>query len=243
MDCLNTNQLALYLTTYGLRAAERRAFDRHLGNCPACRERLQRLQQQVHRLNLENHQACAATHAALEAYALGVFSAEQQQSLRQHSSECHACRTLLARLSDFPDLLQVETWEIPVPPRLAEKIAAAFDEQAAATPLRESALPAAVKQVKKVLREIRLTLAPLEPALGFRDSAAGEKSDFVAVEHAGGDLVVNVGAAGVIVELYSNREKYLDDGESDAAGRVVFEGMKPGIYKFKVHGHRIASAT
>jgi protocatechuate 3,4-dioxygenase beta subunit len=34
----------------------------------------------------------------------------------------------------------------------------------------------------------------------------------------------------------------LDDGESDEQGKVTFRDMKPGLYKIKVHGHRIEKA-
>ncbi|NUM79137.1 zf-HC2 domain-containing protein [candidate division KSB1 bacterium] len=232
------------MTTYGLGEKERRAYDQHLAECPACREKINHMQRRLRELNVDNKTACAEKREVLEAYALGQLDDEKREEVLQHISECHACNAFLAQLSSFPDLLKVAAWDIPIPPHFAGNIAAALEKKWGASPHQvEDSFREMAEEVKAFLNEIRLTLLPLEPAWGFRGEQEFPRGDFVDIEHPGGDLSVNVGAAGVIVELYSNREKYLDDGESDAAGRVVFEGMKPGIYKFKVHGHRIASAT
>ena len=95
------------------------------------------------------------------------------------------------------------------------------------------------EDVKDFIDEIRLSLTPFEPVLGFRGDEKIPKSEFVEVAHTGGDLVINVGFPSVIVELYSSRDKYLDDGESNSEGKVVFTDIDFGSYKIKILGHRI----
>jgi hypothetical protein len=240
MDCFDTNQLALYLTTYGLGAKERRAYEQHLAKCQRCRDQVNRLQRRLRDLDVENQKACEGIRDSLEAYALGQLPDEARAKVLQHTGECHVCHAFLTRLSTFPDLQKVEAWEIPIPSHLSGNIEKALEKQFGRPPRKaEEKLREIAEGVKDFLKEIRLSLSPLGPAWGFRGEEEAPKSDFVEVEHAGGDLIVNVGVAGVIVELYSDREKYLDDGESDADGRVVFPEMKPGLYKIKVLGHKI----
>ncbi len=50
---------------------------------------------------------------------------------------------------------------------------------------------------------------------------------------------LDFGFPSVIVELYSSRDKYLDDGESNSEGKIVFADIDFGSYKIKVLGHRI----
>ncbi|MFQ5631765.1 MAG: hypothetical protein ACE5I1_23580, partial [bacterium] len=94
-----------------------------------------------------------------------------------------------------------------------------------------------VEGAREFVTNIRFFLTPFEPAPGFRGVKEAPKSDFKKIEHKGGDIVIEVGKAGIIVELYSKREKYLDDNESDETKKVVFPGMKPGIYKIRVVRH------
>lgn len=234
------NQMALYLTTYGLGEKERRAYDQHLAECPACREKINRLHRHLRELDVDNKQACAEKREAVEAYALGQLGDDEREKVLQHTGECQACNAFLSRLTIFPDLPEVAAWEVPIPPHLAGNIEAAIKKQLPVSHRKvEDKLRATVEGVKELFNEIRLSLSPLQPAWGFRGKEEAPKSDFAEVEHAGGDLAVNVGIAGVIVELYSSREKYLDDGESDAQGRVTFADMKPGVYKIRVQGHKI----
>jgi hypothetical protein len=239
MECFEINQMALYLTTYGLGEKERRAYDRHLAECPACREKINHMQRRLRELDFDNKQACEEKRDLVEAYALGQLPDDQREKVLQHISECHACNAFLTQLSRFPDLLETADWEIPIPPHLAGNVEKAVEIQFGLSPRKaEEKLREIAAGVKDFLQEIRLSLSPLAPAWGFRGEEEAPQSDFVEVEHAGGDLVVNAGVAGVIVELYSSREKYLDDGESDAQGRVAFADMKPGVYKIKVQGYK-----
>lgn len=240
MDCLNTNQLALYLTTYGLSAKERRVYEQHLTVCAACRERMNRLQRRLREMDGENAEACANMREGLEAYALGELPEAKREQVLQHTTECHACNALLGRLGNFPALQETTAWEIPVPAQLDKNIATALQKHFGPSPPEvEDKWREIAAGVKDLIHEIQLVLAPLEPAWGFRGEGEVAKSEFVDVQHAGGDLVVNVNIPGVIVELYSSREKYLDDAESDAQGRVTFADMKPDLYKLKVQGHKI----
>ena len=243
MNCLEKTQLILYLTTFGLDADERRAYEHHLAECPKCRDKINRMQQRLRELDFENEQECGARRDSLEAYALGQLPDAEQEKVLHHAGECQACNTLLRRLSKFFAPEEVAAWKIPIPPRLAKNIERALEQKFghSAAGLGDKFRELAQK-VKDSLKEIRLSLSPLEPALGFRGEAEIRKSDFVEVEHPGGDLVVNAGISGVIVELYSDRGKYLDDDESDEQGTVTFRDMKPGLYKIKVHGHRIEKA-
>lgn len=243
MDCFNTNQLALYLTTYGLSAKERRAYEQHLAVCAACRERINHLQRRLREMDGANAEACANMREGVEAYALGQLPEATREQVLQHTSACHACNALLNRLANFPGLQEVAAWEIPVPGRLEKNIATALQKHFGPSSHKvEEKWREIAAGVKKFIHEIQLSLAPLEPAWDFRGEDEVVKSEFIEVQHAGGDLVVNVRIAGVIVELYSSREKYLDDAESDAEGRATFADMKPGAYKLKVQGYKIEQA-
>jgi hypothetical protein len=241
MRCFDINQMALYLTTYGLGEKERRAYEQHLAECPACRDKINRLQRRLRELDVDNKAACEEKREALEAYAVSQLPDDQRENVLQHTGECHACNAYLSRLASFPDLPEAAAWDIPIPPRFAENIEAALERKLKVSHRKaEDQLRKTAEGVKEFLSEIRLSLLPLAPAWGFRGQEETPPSDFVEVEHAGGDLVLNVGITGVIVTLYSNREKYLDDGEADGQGRVSFADMKPGVYKIRVQGHKIA---
>jgi hypothetical protein len=243
MDCLEKTQLILYLTTFGLDAGERRAYEQHLAECPKCRDKINRMQQRLRDLDFENQQECQTMRDSLEAHALGQLADAEQEKVLHHAGECQACKMFLDRLSKFFSSEEVAAWKIRIPPRLAKNIERALEQKFrnSAAGLRDK-IPELVQEVKDFVKKIRLSLSPFEPALGFRGEEESRKSDFVEVEHSGGDLVVNAGISGVIVELYSDRGKYLDDGESDEQGKVTFRDMKPGLYKIKVHGHRIEKA-
>jgi len=242
MNCLNINQLALYLTTFGLGGNERSAYDQHLAECKKCREKLNQIKKLVHEQQFENQEACAEIHEEISAYVMGESSNQQTKKLLNHSSECQACDALLSRITTILSVEDVNAQAIPIPEHLAEKIENALEKKldfthdirSAKDKIREIA-----RRSKAVIDEIRLSLTPFEPALGFRGDKEIPKSDFVEVVHNGGDLVMNVGLPSVIVELYSKREKYLDDGESDNEGRVVFADLDSGSYKIKILGHRI----
>ena len=242
MNCLNINQLALYLTTFGLGGHERNSYEQHLAECKKCREKLNQIKKLVHQQQFKNLEACAEIHEEISAYVMEEASDQQTKKVLNHSSECQACDALLSRISTVLSVEDVNAQAIPIPEHLAERIENALEQkldfthdiQSAKDKIREMA-----RRSKAFIDEFRLSLTPFEPALGFRGDKEIPKSDFVEVAHNGGDLVMNVGFPGVIVELYSKREKYLDDGESDNEGRVVFVDIDSGSYKIKVLGHRI----
>ena len=240
MDCFDLNQLVLYSTTYGLTAKERRAYEQHLAECPPCRERINGMQRRLRDLDWENEKVCEEMRNSLEAYALGDLPAERREQVLQHVGECHACNAFQARVASLPDLQESLAGGVSVPPHLAKSIESALHEElgmrqrSAANGLQEIA-----ERAKEFVNEICLSLSPLEPAAAFRGEEQPSKSEFIEIKHNGGDLVINVGLPSVIVELYSDREKYLDDGETDATGRFVFHEIKPGSYKIRVHGHRV----
>ncbi len=245
MDCLEKTQLVLYLTTFGLDADERRAYEQHLAACPKCRDKIKRMQQRWRDLDFENEQECGAMRGSLEAHALGQLPEAESKKVLQHIGKCQACHAMLSQFSTFPTSEEMAAWDIPITSRLAESIEAALEQKLGISRQRpafervEDSIREIVEGAKDVLKEIRLSLSPYEPALGFRGEEEIRKSDFVEVEHPGGDLVVNAGIPGVIVELYSDRGKYLDDGESDEQGKATFLDMKPARYKIRIHGHKV----
>ena len=245
MNCLNINQLALYLTTFGLGGNERSAYDQHLAECKKCREKLNKIKKLVHEQQFENLEACAEIHEEISAYVMGEASNRQTKKVLNHSSECQTCDALLSRITTILSVEDVNAQAIPIPEHLAEKIENALerkfdiasqrrDFKSAKDKIREMA-----KDAKDFIEEIKISLTPFESALGFRGDKQSRKSEFIEVEHTGGDLVINVGLPGVIVELYSNREKYLDDDESDKEGKIAFRNIDSGLYKIKVLDYRI----
>ena len=243
MDCLNSNQLALYLTTFGLGKNERGVYDRHLAKCQKCREKLNRMKKFVHDQQFENLEACEKIQEELVAYFMGEASNEQTKKVLNHSSECQTCDALLNRITAVLSIEDVNAQAISIPEHLAEKIADALDKKLGVSgsdfKKAEDKIKEIAEGIKDFVTEIKILLTPYESALGFRGDEVIKKSEFVEVQHAGGDLVVNVGLTGVIVELYSKREKYLDDGESDKEGKISFRNIDSGLYKIKVVGHRI----
>jgi len=243
MNCLDTKELALYLSTFGLGETERSAFDRHLAQCKKCREKLTRMKRLLHEQKFENKKACANIREDLEAQAMSQGSDSQREKVIAHVSECHNCNALLSLLTAAFTYEDIGAKDIPISENLAERIERALEQKLGSSQtvpdLRKNKIKEIAQGAKDFVDEIRLSLTPFEPALGFRGTEEIRKSEFVGIEHAGGDLVVNVGLPGVIVELYSNREKYLDDDESDKEGKISFRNIDSGLYKIKVFDHQI----
>jgi len=243
MDCLNSNQLALYLATLGLGEKERNAYEKHLAECKKCRDKLNRMKKLVHEQQFENQEACAEIRGELEAYALGEASKVQTEAVLNHSGECHNCNALLSFLAKAFTFEDVGLSDIPVSENLVARIGRALDQKLDGSlthpDVKKNKMKEIAEDIKDFIDQIRLSITPFEPVLGFRGDEESQKSEFVEVAHTGGDLVINVGFSSVIVELYSSRDKYLDDDESNSDGRVIFNDIDSGSYKIKVLGHRI----
>lgn len=233
MTCLDPHQLALYVSSWGLSIEERRRCEEHVSECGRCRREVDRVRRDI------GGEACARMRERLVSHALGKASNEESAAVRAHEKDCPSCAELLTRLAVSYDADEVSRWAIPVPPGLRSRIEARLDRVWGAVTARERG-GALLDGLEGLVTEVRLLLAPLTPAPAFRGEEDLPKSEYVAVQHGGGDFVVSVGAAGVTVELYSSREKYLDDGESDASGTVRFPAMEAGLYKVRVQGHQAA---
>lgn len=247
MACPEPIQLVLYLTTYGLDERERQRLDKHLAECQACRNRMNRFKEDLNRADLENQKECHSLRTSLVAYVSGELPEKDAAKFLSHASECPTCTLALRNLATFLSLEDVASVPIQIPSHLRGTLQSALNDRLKQAPPPEKRrkvkerIAEKAEDAKGRLREIRLRLTPLEALPSFRGQGPIRKSNLVDVDHPGGDLIIDVGSADVVVELYSGRGKYLDDQESDETGKVTFSEMKPGKYKIRVHGHHIGS--
>ncbi len=127
--------------------------------------------------------------------------------------------------------------EIPIPAHLEQSILKAVNRKLK-TRNRISAIEKVEGLIEVWIARTRFRLFPPEASYILRgEPASGE---LIRIDHPGGDLLVETSMPGLLVELYSERRKYLDNAESGPDGRAVFADIGAGVYYVRIKGYQLA---
>jgi hypothetical protein len=228
MPCPREDEIVLSLTEYGLTEPERKKFEAHLAECEICRSHLNENRQTLARFFQENDKVCRQVQDHLFAFLLGETKQAAEIKIEPHVRDCPRCLVLY---QDLQRSLSKEEWaEIRQP--LPRGLRARFFF---------GRVPDQIAEVKKKLRQEGVALVnlfiqnlALEPAFMGEPVWGARK-----IRHAGGDLVIYLGAPDKTVRLLTAGKRELETLQSDAGGFVRFHDYTAGDYHIQVEGAEI----
>lgn len=107
----------------------------------------------------------------------------QTEAVLNHTGECHNCNALLSLLPKAFTFDDVELSDIPVSENLVVRIGRALDQKldgsSAHPDVKKNKMKEIAEDVKDFIDEIRLSLTPFEPVLGFRGDEKSKKANLL----------------------------------------------------------------
>jgi len=241
MNCLDDNQIILYLTRFGLNKDEKSAVVKHLYGCKQCRDRKEKIERKMKDFDDQNKKECELVRNNMAAYIAGEIEQIAGVDFEQHLSECEMCSFIYSRNQKQLTLKEMEALNIPVPEGLLANILTAVTGAMAAQENQVSSPAMSISEeigrgIEKAINYVKIMLRPLELTPAFRGKAAFHTKS---INHTGGDLVLDVGEPDVTVRIFSLDDIELGEQQSDSQGKARFKEFEKAQYKITVEGHEI----
>lgn len=241
MNCLEDNQIILYLTRFGLNKDERSAVEKHLYGCKQCRNKKDKIERTMKDSEEQNKRECELVRNNMAAYITGEIKQVAGVDFEQHLNECETCSFIYSRNKKQLTFEEMEALNIPVPDDLLSNILTAVTEaiprEGTSEFLPELSLSEAIgRGIEKAVNYIQILLQPLELKPAFRGKALFHAKR---LNHNGGDLVLDLGEPNVTVRIFSLDDVELGEQQSDSQGRAIFKDFEKAEYKIDVEGHEI----
>jgi hypothetical protein len=228
MPCARENDAILSLTEFGLTAPERQDFETHLAGCEECRILVERHRQFIAQSLRENGESCRQIQDHLVEYLLGEIKQVAGVKIKSHLKDCPHCLLLY---QDLRRSLPEEEWaEIrqPLPQGLRARF---FFGQ---VPDQIAGIKEKLRQEGVAIINLFIQNLALEPAFMGEPVWGARK-----IRHAGGDLVIYLGAPDKTVRLLTAGKRELETLQSDAGGFVRFHDYTAGDYHIQIEGAEI----
>ena len=241
MNCLEDDQIILYLTRFGLNKDERSEVDKHLNGCEKCRKKREKIERKINASADKSKMECELVRNNMAAYILGDIKEIAGINLEQHLNECETCSFLYSRNQKQLTLEEMGALNIPVPvgllPKILTAVAEAIPAKEASVSLPEVSLSEEISRgIEKAIKYFRVILRPLEFKPAFRGKAVFHAKK---INHTGGDFMLDVGEQNVTVRIFSLDDVELGEQQSDKQGNAIFKDFEKAEYKIAVDGYEI----
>ena len=241
MNCLEDNQIILYLNRFGLSKDVKLEVDKHLDGCEKCRKKKDQIERKIKASAENSKRECELVRNNMAAYIQGEIKDVAGINLEQHLNECETCRFLYSRNQKQFTLEEMEALNIPVPDRLLPNILTAVTEAMAGEEALVSSPEVSLSEeigrgIEKAINYVKILLQPLEFTPAFRGKALFRAKR---INHTGGDLVLDIGEKNVTIRIFSLDDVELGEQQSDNQGRAIFKDFEKAEYKIAVEGYEI----